>query len=124
MAALAATEQTGRPIESLAALGTRSDLVVYNTESRGALHDQLAGMSGYHCSEYFGPDHEAGELVGGVAHEDLTDLSFADASIDQVLSSDVLDTSPIPTVPMPRCTASPPERSPHLHGALPPGGHQ
>ena len=110
--ALAATEQSGSPVKSLAALAARADLVVYNTESRGALHEQLHGMPGYLCSEYFGPGHEPGELVGGVAHQDLTRLSFADASIDYVLSSDVFEHVPDPY----RAHAE-------VHRVVRPGGH-
>lgn len=112
VAARAAGEVTGQAVRSLADLGARTDLVVYNTESRGALHDQLVAMPGYRCSEYFGPGHAPGELVGGVAHEDLTDLSFPDAAVDLMLSSDVFEHIPDPY----RAHAE-------VHRVLRPGGH-
>jgi SAM-dependent methyltransferase len=89
-------ERTGRPIRSLADMLTVTDLVVYNTEAQGSLHDQLHTMEGYLSSEYLGPDHESGEVVGGTTHEDLMALSYDDASIDLVLSSDVFEHIPDP----------------------------
>jgi SAM-dependent methyltransferase len=96
VAAQAASEQSGRAVSSLADLRALPNFVVYNTEAQGALHDQLHDMSGYLCSEYLGPDHEAGEVVGDTVHQDLTALSFGDESIDLVLSSDVLEHVPDP----------------------------
>ena len=72
------------------------DFVIYNTESNGAMHTQLSIASGYLCSEYFGEEYERGQDVGGRRHEDLQNLSFGDASIDLVLSSDVLEHMPDP----------------------------
>ena len=69
---------------------------VYNAESNGALHHRLAMSAGYVCSEYFGDGHRGGEIVNGVRHEDLQRLSFADDSMDLVLSSDVLEHMPDP----------------------------
>jgi SAM-dependent methyltransferase len=45
-------------------------------------------------SEYMGPGHEPGELVDGIRHEDLQALSFGDASLDVILSFDVLEHVP------------------------------
>jgi SAM-dependent methyltransferase len=112
VAVQAAGDVTGQAFRSLADLAERADLAVYNTESRGALHDQLVVMPGYRCSEYFGPAHAPGELVRGVAHEDLTDLSFADAEVDLMLSSDVFEHIPDPY----RAHAE-------VHRVLRPGGH-
>lgn len=112
VAARAAHEMSGQAVRSLADVSTRTDLVVYNTESRGALHDQLVAMPGYRCSEYFGPGHAPGEVVDDVVHEDLTDLSFADGTVDLMLSSDVLEHIPEPY----RAHAE-------VHRVLRPGGH-
>jgi SAM-dependent methyltransferase len=95
VACRAAGELTGAPVRDLAALRATA-LAVYNTEAQGALHDHLAAMPGYRCSEYLGPGHEPGEVVGGTVHEDLVDLSYADATLDLVLSSDVLEHVPDP----------------------------
>jgi len=112
VAARAMGERVGKRMENLAALSDRSDLVVYNTEAQGALHDQLRGMPGYICSEYLGPDHESGEVVGETTHQDLMALSFADASIDLVLSSDVFEHVPDPY-----------RAHREVHRVLRPGGH-
>ena len=58
------------------------------TSSRGCPATTAASTSGRTT--------RPGEVVGGIAHEDLMELSFADASIDQVLSSDVLEHVPDP----------------------------
>jgi len=95
VACRAATEMCGRPVRDLSGL-CDTGLVVYNTEAQGALHDQLAAMPGYRCSEYLGPGHRPGEIVGDTVHEDLMQLSLADESVDLVLSSDVLEHVPDP----------------------------
>jgi SAM-dependent methyltransferase len=112
VATRAVAEGTGRKLDSLAAVAQVPDLVVYNTEAQGALHDQLLRMPGYLCSEYLGPDHEPGEVVGSTTHQDLMALSYGDASIDLVLSSDVFEHVPHPY----RAHAE-------VHRVLRPGGH-
>ncbi len=112
VAVQAAREHSGRAVTSFADLRSLPNFVVYNTEAQGALHDQLHDMSGYLCSEYLGPDHEAGEVVGDTVHQDLTALSFEDASIDLVLSSDVLEHVPDPY-----------RAHREVHRVLRPGGH-
>jgi len=71
-------------------------LIIYNSEARGAIHNALSRMKNYICSEYYEPQYKSGEIVNGVLHEDLMNLSFKDASIDIVLSSDVLEHVPRP----------------------------
>lgn len=73
-----------------------SGFVIYNTETTGALHLQLRELPDYVCSEYFGDEHKSGEMVDGRRHEDLQALSFADRSLDLVMSSDVLEHMPDP----------------------------
>lgn len=70
--------------------------VIYNTETTGALHVELSKTAGYLCSEYFGDEFEPGQLVGSRRHENLRSLSFQNASIDLVLSSDVMEHMPDP----------------------------
>ncbi len=96
VAASAVAAGTGKAVRSLADVRALPDLVVYNTEAQGSLHDQLHTMRGYLCSEYLGPDHESGEVVGDTIHQDLMALSYDDASIDLVLSSDVFEHVPDP----------------------------
>lgn len=69
---------------------------IYNAEANGALHQRLAMNVGYVCSEYFGDEYRSGEIINGVRHENLQQLSFAENSIDLVLSSDVLEHMPAP----------------------------
>lgn len=69
---------------------------IYNTEANGSLHERLRVHSQYQCSEYWGDKAEYGETVDGTRNEDLKELSFAAASFDVVLSSDVLEHMPQP----------------------------
>lgn len=73
-----------------------ADLSIYNTEANGPLHELLRHHSHYKCSEYWGDKAVYGQTVNGVCNEDLQELSFADASFDVVLSSDVLEHMPQP----------------------------
>ncbi len=67
---------------------------LYSAEANGALHAALSDAPGYVCSEYWGDEHAPGAVVNGIRHEDLEQLSFADGTIDTVLSSDVLEHVP------------------------------
>jgi hypothetical protein len=69
---------TGRRINSLRQVSSLEGFVVYNTEAQGPIHQRLAGMPGYRCSEYVGPNYASGTLVGDVVHQDLTRLSYHD----------------------------------------------
>lgn len=52
-------------------------------------------LPGLHGSEYFGPDHVAGEVLdfqgAPVVHRSITDLGFADGSLGLVVHNDVLE---------------------------------
>lgn len=87
---------TGLRLRSLRDFPKLNDFVVYNTEAQGAVHKLLRRMKHYLSSEYFGPDRKSGELVNGVMHQDLMNLSFPSESIDLVLSSDVFEHMPDP----------------------------
>lgn len=71
-------------------------IAIYNTEANGPVHGLLKSHPLYQCSEYWGDKAEFGDFVDGVRNEDLQQLSFADASFDVVLSSDVLEHMPDP----------------------------
>jgi SAM-dependent methyltransferase len=87
---------TGSQKSSLEEVAALQGFVVYNTEAQGPVHAHLAPMDGYLCSEFLGDDCKSGDIVDGVMHQDLTALSFADESIDMVLSSDVMEHVPDP----------------------------
>ncbi len=71
-------------------------LSIYNTEGTGSLHDVLSLTQGYQYSEYFGEGYGPSQMVNGIRHEDLQNLSFAENRFDYVLSSDVLEHVPDP----------------------------
>lgn len=45
-------------------------------------------------SEYFGFEHQSGEVINGIRHEDAMAMSFADQSIDLIMSNDVYEHVP------------------------------
>ena len=79
---------------SLKGIITRDDISIYNTESKGAVHDILRKMKNYTCSEYFGGNYASGDYVNGLLHQDLQSLSFNDNSFDVVLSTEVFEHIP------------------------------
>jgi hypothetical protein len=54
-------------------------------------------------SEYMGPDWSGGEIVNGIRHEDIQNLSFDDGSFDLVVSNDVLEHVPWPALALAEC---------------------
>ncbi len=85
-----------QPVSALRDLTKLDNFVVYNTEARGAIHDQLSKMKNYVCSEYLGNSYKSGDLVNDIMHQDLMDLSLGNESIDLVISSDVFEHIPDP----------------------------
>lgn len=77
-------------------LAPAESIAIYNTEANGPVHDRLKEHPLYACSEYWGSKAEFGDAVNGIRNEDLQALSFADASFDVVMSSDVLEHMPEP----------------------------
>ena len=57
------------------------------------LHEQLARLPHFSSSDYH-PGREPGSIVDGVRSEDLTRLTYADASFDLVLTSETLEHVP------------------------------
>jgi SAM-dependent methyltransferase len=92
---ISALSDRGR-FPSLAELGRRGRIAVYNTESGRAIHEALRELPGYRCSEFLSPDLASGTVVDGVEHQDLQALSFSDETFDLVLSGDVLEHVPDP----------------------------
>lgn len=70
------------------------DVAEINTiGSMGSLHARLARLPRLAFSEYRGPDR-LGEVIDGARNEDVTRLTYPDASFDLVLSSDTLEHVP------------------------------
>jgi SAM-dependent methyltransferase len=65
---------------------------LYEAQAKGPLHERLAALPGYVCSEYI-PETVApgGAAQDGVRCEDLERLTFADAAFDYVITQDVLE---------------------------------
>jgi SAM-dependent methyltransferase len=87
------------PLPALAAAINAAQLRVYLAEARSPLHGALARNVRPElltASEYFDGGLRSGDLVDGILHEDLQDLSFDDAAFDVVLTTDVLEHVPNP----------------------------
>lgn len=54
-------------------------------------------------SEYLGHDYESGAIIQGIRHEDVENLSFADANIDLIVSNDVFEHVPQPAKAFAEC---------------------
>ncbi|HEY0383960.1 MAG TPA: class I SAM-dependent methyltransferase [Candidatus Elarobacter sp.] len=99
MAATMSWAVLGHPLASVRAtcaeLASRSARV-YMAETSGAFYEAMRAHAGDALtgSEYFGPQYRPGEIVGGVRHEDLQQLSFADAAFDLVITEDVMEHVP------------------------------
>ena len=65
---------------------------IYEAQAKGPLHERLAPLPAYVCSEYI-PETVApgGVSPDGVRCEDLERLHFADAAFDYVITQDVLE---------------------------------
>ncbi len=83
-------------LSSLKDLLKFDNLFIYNTEARGAIHNQFSKMRNYVCSEYYGDSYKSGAFVNNIMHQDLMNLSFSNASFDLVISSDVFEHIPDP----------------------------
>src|SRR5262249_8334361 len=59
----------------------------------GGLHEQLVRLPRISCSDYH-PETEPGTIIDGVRCEDLTRLTYPDASFDLVLTSETLEHVP------------------------------
>jgi SAM-dependent methyltransferase len=65
---------------------------VYEPATRGVFDDRIRRRArSFVTSEFFGPGVAGGTIRNGVRHEDLERLSFADASFDLVITSEVFE---------------------------------
>jgi len=84
----------------LQAVSSREDCaIIYMPEQVTPFFDWARGtLHGHNVigSEYLGEGHCPGAVIDGVRHEDLLNLSLADASVDIVVSNDVLEHIPAP----------------------------
>lgn len=74
--------------------------VVYFTEQVTSIFKWICSRYVDHRivgSEYLGDNLAPGQIVEGVRHEDIHRLSFADASIDLIVSTDVMEHVPVPS---------------------------
>jgi SAM-dependent methyltransferase len=65
---------------------------IFEAQAAGPLHDRLYTLPGYICSEYIPETASPGSLSPtGVRCEDLERLSFPDASLDLIITQDILE---------------------------------
>jgi SAM-dependent methyltransferase len=77
-------------LKALAAVPEFARLKIYEPGVSGAFRPYLRGLAGYENS-FFWDGGRPGEVINGVPHQDLEQLSFADQSFDLVLSSDIFE---------------------------------
>lgn len=77
-------------------LNELAELHILNTESNGALHLKMSQNPTYYFSEFLGSSYASGESVNGIRHEDIQHLSFADESLDVIITRDVFEHIPDP----------------------------
>ncbi|MBW4553635.1 MAG: class I SAM-dependent methyltransferase [Aphanocapsa sp. GSE-SYN-MK-11-07L] len=73
-----------------------TDFTIYNTETYGSIHEYLRDYPGYISSEYLDKSYQSGETINGVCHQDLTNTSFDDDSVNVLISSDCFEHIPDP----------------------------
>jgi Methyltransferase domain len=94
--ALLDLEGPAEPARSVAAWVRRAEvrsLRIAEINRIEGLHEILAGLPNFQASDYT-PGAERGALIAGVRSEDLTRLTYPDASFDLVLSSETLEHVP------------------------------
>lgn len=57
-------------------------------------------------SEYLGYEYIGGDIIKGIRHEDIEDLSFADNALDLIISNDVFEHVPHPEKAFSECSRS------------------
>jgi hypothetical protein len=78
-------------VKSLPDMVNKTNIFIYNTEANGILHKYLCKVKNYICSEYLGSANKSGQIINGIRHEDLQNLSFDNNLFDVIISADVLE---------------------------------
>jgi len=86
-------ETAGAGIRGLADFRGKPHLVVLNASSTGAIARALGKSSNITCFEFF-EDVEPGALKDGVMNQDLRRMTFANDSVDLLVTEDVLEHVP------------------------------
>src|SRR5262249_23668182 len=90
------TLPAAQPVRSVRAWAARPEarrLRIAEVNRIEGLHDVLAGLAGFAGSDYR-DDVPPGTVVDGVRSEDLTRLTYEDASFDLLLTSETLEHVP------------------------------
>lgn len=78
---------------------------IYLMEQVTPIYEWVRKLPGpeVHGSEYLGYEYEGGDLVHGMRHEDVMNLSYPDAFFDLIVSNDVLEHIPAPELALREC---------------------
>lgn len=82
-----------RGAERISNFRNHPELKVYNASSASPIAKQLGKAGNITCSEYF-DGLKPGEFKDGVMNQDIRNLTFADDSIDLIISEDVMEHVP------------------------------
>lgn len=85
--------------------GQAGQHVYFMEQTTPIFHWAQAKLAGHAIlgSEYLGPQYKGGAVVNGVRHEDVEQLSFADAALDLIVSNDVFEHVPHPALAFAEC---------------------
>lgn len=78
---------------------------IYLMEQVTPIYEWVRKLPGVevHGSEYLGHEYKGGDRINGIRHEDVMNLSYADAVFDLIVSNDVLEHIPEPELALREC---------------------